>query len=444
MGRKKKGSKTKDKTIHIEMEKENDKEKPTNILEQLTGKQNNEVIKTDHSDTELKSDEEYIEVEVEVDEDEDEDENSNDETTEREEEESENAEQNESNDQLEMDNVDNEKTSEHDEIEDEEEEEEENEVELDEGDNEEDQEDEDEEDEEDEDENEEDEDENENENEDEEEDEEDEERDEELDNGEEELEPDNKENVENEEKPVTFDKSSTTDVDSVNLVIEKDTTPKNYILMGLTTLENADKVIKFLGSPVENYTASTINLDRLSGFLNSKFAPKYRMPGDSIITQRLSIYTQLYKVGGLFINPAIHNQLDVNFETMFTNNNDNDTGNIYLLVDNIKSPIKCNLAAKRHSIRSGKPEREVQIDAQFLYSRNPKHEFWIDVLKLAHKRFNQIVPKGERIDTITTYGRSYLAGQDLLSEAYYKCSKKYDDIVVLSRDVYGKMIHSKK
>ena len=212
--------------------------------------------------------------------------------------------------------------------------------------------------------------------------------------------------------------------------------------MGLTTLENADKVIRFLGSPVKNFTASTINLDKVSSFLNTKFTPRYRMPGDSIITQRLSIYTQLYKVGGLFINPAIHNQLDTNFRDLFENTS--NKGNIYLLLENTKSPIKCNLAAKRHSIRNGKPERESQIDAQFLYSRNTKHEFWLDVLRLAHKRFNQIVPKGEKIDTITTYGRSFLGGQDLISEAYYKYSKKYDDIVLLTQDVYSKLIHTKK
>ena len=163
------------------------------------------------------------------------------------------------------------------------------------------------------------------------------------------------------------------------------------------------------------------------------------MPGDSIITQRLSIYTQLYNSAGLFINPAIHNKLKPGFEKMFNKN-----GNIYLLLDSIKSPLKCNQSAKRHSIRNNKPERELQLDSQFIFSRNPKHEFWLDVLKLANKRFNSTVPKGERIDTITQYGRGYLGGHDLLSEVFYKTKNKYDDIVILKPDVYKQFISSKR
>jgi hypothetical protein len=226
----------------------------------------------------------------------------------------------------------------------------------------------------------------------------------------------------------------------VNLIIKKnEPINKKYILMGLSSGENAQKVIDFLGSSVKDYTVSTINLDRVSFFLNSKFIPKYRMPGDGIITQRLSIYTQLYKVGGLFINPAIHNGLKDDFEKIFTQTGKNK-GNVYLLLNTKKTQVKCNLAAKRHSIRGGKPEREIQIDSQFLYSREPKHEFWIDVIKIAQKRFNQTVPKGERIDTITNYGRSFLGGQDLLSEAYYKFGKKYDDVVLLEPEEYNNII----
>ena len=175
-------------------------------------------------------------------------------------------------------------------------------------------------------------------------------------------------------------------------------------------------------------------------FLNSNFSPKYRIPGDGVITQRISIYSQLYKTGGLFINPAIHPSLNPDFETLFINKGNS---NIFLLLESKKSLVKCNLAAKRHSIRNGKPEREIQIDSQFMYSRNPKHDFWMDLLRLANKRYNGVVPKGERIDTITGYGRSFLAGQDLLSEAYYKFGQKYEDVVLLTPDIYSQMISNK-
>ena len=95
-------------------------------------------------------------------------------------------------------------------------------------------------------------------------------------------------------------------------------------------------------------------------------------------------------------------------------------------------------AARRHGIRGGRPERELQLDGQLFYSKTPQHNFWIDVLTLSQRRYNQTVPRGERIDSISKYGRNYLGGADLITEAYGRNQHKYTDVVVVNRDVYNR------
>ena len=56
------------------------------------------------------------------------------------------------------------------------------------------------------------------------------------------------------------------------------------------------------------------------------------------------------------------------------------------------------------------------------------------------RRYNKVVPIGEKIDKITKYGRSYLSGDDLLSEAIYITIQKYNDIVIIGKDKYPNFI----
>ena len=232
------------------------------------------------------------------------------------------------------------------------------------------------------------------------------------------------------------DVSSPDPHDTVNLSIDKPKPPaKNYIIMGLTRTSDAERVQRSLGEGIRDYSISLTSIDKIVYFLNHHFPPRYRMPGDSVLTQRLALYTQLFRTGGLFINPAVHPKIS----SQFTEHIVGFKPGIILLLDKKRTPERCQIAAKRHTIRNGRPERELVLDAQFIMSSKPKHPFWLDVLQLAQRRYNQAVPKGERIDSITKYGRGYLGGADLLSEAYIRYRNKYDDILLLDRPAYASL-----
>ena len=224
---------------------------------------------------------------------------------------------------------------------------------------------------------------------------------------------------------------------NVEIVINKaNDTNKKYIVMGLSTEENAFKVMNYLSNSVNGYIPSITTIENISDYLNSNINKGFRISNDSILTQRLSIYVQLYRKSGLFINPAVHRELQPTFET-YVNNSE---ANIFFLLDKIKNKEKRNTTAKKHGIRQGKPERELHVSAHFMYSKKPNHPFWKDLLLLYQKRYNQTVPNGERIESISNYGRSYLSGSDLLSENIHKCIEKYEDIVILNPNEYLKFV----
>ena len=148
-----------------------------------------------------------------------------------------------------------------------------------------------------------------------------------------------------------------------------------------------------------------------------------------VLIQRISIYSQLYLTGGLFINPSTYKGLSNNFKKSIDNKY-----NIYLFSPTKKSLINCNYAAKRHLIRNGKPERSVQFCCNFIYSKKKNHPFWIDLIKLSQNRYNNIVPNNENIESISKYGKEYLVGSDLLSEAFFKFGNKYSDIFIINNE----------
>jgi hypothetical protein len=203
---------------------------------------------------------------------------------------------------------------------------------------------------------------------------------------------------------------------------------KNRLLMGLATKNDAEIVVNFLEESIKGYDYSLITIERVNFLLNDILNIEYRLPGDSILTQRLAIYTQLYTEGGLFLNPGIYYNVKPEFNNLLDNKY-----NIILLLERIRSPQRCRQAGQNHTIRMGKPERSQLCSKDFLFSRNLNHPFWLDLIKLGYQRFNDTVPSGEQIDTISDYGRSYLGGSDLISEAYYLFNKKYDDVLLLNK-----------
>ena len=108
-----------------------------------------------------------------------------------------------------------------------------------------------------------------------------------------------------------------------------------------------------------------------------------------------------------------------------------------MFLERMKPQARCLKAAIIHPIRGKRPERELQVDGQIFYTKSVNHPFWLDVLRLLQRRYNQTVPKGERIDSISKYGRNYLGGADLITEAYARNQKKYNDVVIVGRDVYN-------
>ena len=216
----------------------------------------------------------------------------------------------------------------------------------------------------------------------------------------------------------------------------KEPVVKKCVLMGLSTEENALKVMEYLDTSVNGYIPSITTVESVSDFLNNNVSSNFRISNDSILTQRLSIYTQLYRKPGLFINPAVHRELKPTFDSYLNNRE----GNIFFLLDKVKNQAKRIATSKKHSIRQGKPDREIHVSAHFIYSKQANHPFWKDLLQLYQRRYDQTVPNGERIDSITTYGRSYLSGADLLSENIHKATKLYDDVVILEPDEYMKFV----
>ena len=206
-----------------------------------------------------------------------------------------------------------------------------------------------------------------------------------------------------------------------------------YVLMGLTDTNNSKRVFTLLGENVKDFQPLNSSSDKLSYNLNSLFNGQFRIPSDPILTQRTAIYVQSYQSGGICINPAYHRINEKSFQNYFRNTK----GSVFLFLDKIKPQQRCIQAAKRHGIRGGRPERELQVDGQLFYTKNAKHGFWIDLLKLLQRRYNQTVPRGERIDSISKYGRNYLGGADLLTEAYARFGGKYPDVVVVGKDVYN-------
>jgi hypothetical protein len=221
---------------------------------------------------------------------------------------------------------------------------------------------------------------------------------------------------------------------AIAVEIDKAQENKNqYVLMGLTGTNNSKRVFTLLGENVRDFQPLNTSNDKLSYNLNSMFDGQFRIPSDPVLTQRTAIYLQSYQSGGICINPAYHRINKNSFQNYF----ENTKGSVFLFLDKIKPQQRCIQAAKRHGIRGGRPERELQVDGQLFYTKNARHDFWVDVLKLLQRRYNQTVPRGERIDSISKYGRNYLGGADLLTEAYARFGNKYKDVVVVGKDVYN-------
>ena len=67
----------------------------------------------------------------------------------------------------------------------------------------------------------------------------------------------------------------------------------------------------------------------------------------------------------------------------------------------------------------------------------------MDLIKLSQRRYNSVVPKDEKIASISKYGRHYLVGGDLLSEAYYLYRNKYNDISLIDLETSKQFILQK-
>lgn len=217
-----------------------------------------------------------------------------------------------------------------------------------------------------------------------------------------------------------------------NLVHEKIT-----LIMGMVSHSVGNSVVQLFGKSLQHIlNPSYDNLEKLQHFLKNKIINSYRFTNDNFINQRLSIYSQLYQSGGIYMNPS---HIKLNNPGLIENLNRRPT-NIFLLLDREKSPDRCKNSAQKHSIRNGRPERRYVISHHFLYSKKPSHPFWLDLLRLSNDRYNQVVPKGEQIESISKYGQHYLAGSDLLSELVYQTQNKYNDILVLTRELLSKII----
>ena len=220
----------------------------------------------------------------------------------------------------------------------------------------------------------------------------------------------------------------------VRLEVNKGSPSKNkYFLMGLTSVNDTKRVFRATGVTTDRFQPLSTTNDKLTYNLNNSFEGNFRMPSDPVLTQRTALYQQSFQSGGLCLNPAYHRIQDNKFVDYFEKAN----GSVFLFLERMKPQARCLQAAKRHGIRGGRPERELQVDGQIFYTKSVNHPFWLDVLRLLQRRYNQTVPKGERIDSISKYGRNYLGGADLITEAYARNQKKYNDVVIVGRDVYN-------
>jgi len=236
----------------------------------------------------------------------------------------------------------------------------------------------------------------------------------------------------------TVDTPTSTIIDSVSdgTVQLQPTSNKTTLIMGIISEEIGSSVTGLFSPELNNaLTTSYYTVDKLKPFVRANVTPRFRFTNDNFINQRLAIYSQLYETGGVYLNPS---NVGIN-EGLLKLLDDRPT-NIFLLLDREKSQHRCQTSAQKHSIRNGRSERRYAISAHFLYSKRPEHPFWTDLIRLSDIRYNQVVPMGEQIESISKYGQQYLAGSDLLSELVYQTQNKYDDVQVLTKELLAKML----
>jgi hypothetical protein len=218
---------------------------------------------------------------------------------------------------------------------------------------------------------------------------------------------------------------------SNNLIEEQ-----KYILMGLSPKYIVDKIMNLFSKLLKQYKPLGYNKELLIDFIKKTFGDNFIIPNDPVLTQRISIYTQLYLNGGLFINPVNIQIKNIQFEKMFNI----DNKNVFFILKSLKSKRQCENSINIHSIRKGIPEREVQVNSYFIYSKVKNHNIFLDILELINKRYSESVPQNEYIESLTKYGREYLIGSDIINEVIYQNSKIYKDVVILKKESYLKYL----
>lgn len=224
---------------------------------------------------------------------------------------------------------------------------------------------------------------------------------------------------------------------AVERLQEVDASASVNIVLGLfeDNPELLSNLRNYYGTVFPDVNLITMEKPELIQFLESQF-PESRIPTEQVVLQRLSIYYQLYKKGGIFINPSSIGELDKNTMQLF----DAQHRNVFLLLDRVQDMENCILAGKRHAIRKGQPERSLQVHPHFLVSKKSNHPFWLRAIGEILHRYDQSVPLGERVQQLSYYGKSFLVGGDLLSEVVHEFRGNPDvnDIAIVTPKAFNR------